>query len=196
MITSERTNEIFLSLKLHYSSKYNYVKYRGRLKQQPKNPNKIFQNIANKYVNEDKVLEFLVSYFVKEFTEKTSIPSIMINYDFDFFNVWSGRFKRFSYEMEQYLSNVDLKEILTKGNLIKEYKQGKLNLDQLTSIIRLFPRKFENNINPIDDKIIEFTRRHIIMLDHLGLYDDKKIFDLIKKHIEKNINNAYYETTE
>lgn len=196
MISAERTKEIFLGLKLHYKSSYDFVKYRGRLRKQPDKPEAIYTSIANKYVNEDKVTQFMVSHIVGNYESVGKIPSIMITYDPKIYNKWLGNFKKLSYMTQSYLSNVDIKKKILDRSIIDDYKDGLLTLDQFSIIISFFKNRFENLINPLDEELIKISDKHIKILDHLEMYDRKNFYQILKKELEKNINKAYHEQIE
>lgn len=76
MISSERTAEIFKAMLLHYDvGSYDYFKYNGRLKAQPKNVSLPFRKIAERLNDPSSVENFFAANISDMYTSHTGLQS-------------------------------------------------------------------------------------------------------------------------
>lgn len=146
MISPERTKEIFLALKLHFTGSYDFVKYGGKIKAQLK-PNEqwAINRIVKKYKEEDKVRDFFIANMIHDFTKTGKINGFINNYStteaVEIYDAWAAWWNAFSYQLKSDLNkfeNVkDMVEIKDGDHpkIFTEFVGGNVNFNTLACLM-------------------------------------------------------------
>jgi len=105
MISPERTKEIFLALKLHFTGSYDYVKYAGKIKAPVKPPEQwALGRIAKKYKDEEKVRDFFIANMTYDYITNGKINGFVNSYNsagaVDTYDAWQAWWTAFSYKLK------------------------------------------------------------------------------------------------
>lgn len=196
MITANRTAEIFQALKLHYESpKYDYFKYNGRLRTQPKNPDKKFNGLALRLLTQDKVENFFAANIIEKFIKNNSIP----NYVGEYYNKqaiqtlqkWQLFHDDQSIAFIEYIkSKTRLKTILFKGEnmplLYNDIYDGKVTIDIAANLLYHYP-SIESKWDQYKDDPL-YNSLHGVVMKHKNFIENKSFICQNLKKILENID--------
>lgn len=171
MISEFRCKEIFVAIRTHFTTeKYNYYKFGGRLKTQPKDVEFIFKKIANKYDSTLSLEEFLISAFSLHFQKTLNVPSfagdIFQSEYFKNVNVWKGYQFKLIQMLKRYIPDKEeLIKIVKRGNslplIVEDYQFSKIPIEILISVVISYPsiiKKWPND--PVLNEILQFANRY------------------------------------
>lgn len=178
MISSERTAEIFRALNLHYEDgSYDYFKYRGRLKIQPKNVSKPFEIIANRLQTQTLVEDFFIANMSNRYTlDSGNLSNIMLYANkgaTEHLDFWQGFNQYIDQNFVTYVkSKTRLKALLDPSInglplMIHDTIQRKVPIDILSNMLYHFKSLEEkwNLDDPLAMDMIRFAKQHAICLE-------------------------------
>jgi hypothetical protein len=81
-MTLEKIKEMFMALKLHFTSKYDFVKYHGRTRASKVQARERYalERIARKFTDEDQLKNFFVANMANSFLTKGKVDTFIGNY--------------------------------------------------------------------------------------------------------------------
>jgi hypothetical protein len=176
MIGQERTKEIFLALKLHFSSNYDFIRYHGKMKRATMKPNEIFHinKIRHKFVEEDKVIEFFLFNIIHDYWTTGGFPGFIGNYAnkeaTENYESWKSWFASYCDNLEHDLIKLEsftLREIIdpTAGHpiLFRRTSGGSIHFNTVALIansIPLIPYWKENCQDPVFEQFIMVLEKY------------------------------------
>ncbi len=188
MINGERTNEIFMSLKLHFSSEsYDFLKYKGRMKN--RTTNYPAQTLAGKLVSEKNVVRFFLFNMIADIQEKQNIRNYIGDYNnkdsFTKSYVIEGLLDGKNYQLAEWL------KIFLKKNDIAGLKDfdviSEFFFDQKNIIIPayimasdIFDWKTED---PLHQELLFYTKKVSLFMAP----NKKKIYEVVKNTVNSTI---------
>ncbi len=179
MISSERTAEIFQAMLLHYhSGSYDYFKYNGRLKTQPKNVALPFKKIAERLVTPDRVESFFASNISDMYTSHAGIQSNISLYTgrdcHECLKQWELFSDNFNRNFVSYVKNKTRLKALLEPSLnnlppiVFDTIERKIPIDIISNLLYSFKSledKWSSN-DPLINDLIRFSKQHISVLEN------------------------------
>ena len=187
---------LYKALKLHFTTKYDFIKYRGKVNydvdQFHKNNSKYFyEKLAKKY-NKKEAFNFLLANFIEN--ENIWIKDLVSNIEsYESYIRFEKRQQSLSYIVESELKNIfdnDNLFSVTDGNfplLLKLYLRKEVSIETIIimndfmDFISIWDKKIK------DDFVWPTTRDKILKYSRLLNYDQDKFKTLLKKIVKENL---------
>lgn len=197
MITPERTKQIFVALRLHFTGSYDYIKYQGKTRATLK-PAETWavEKIAFKFHNEDTVRDFFVANMIDSFVKTGKIGSFINAYaNKDATDIYdkSTNWYNASYNLTSDLNKFDdIKDmtVCVDGNHPKIFQSvldGEISIFTMACVMMFMSPRIDTYWNKnCDDTVLFGGYIHFL----------RKYVPLIPKDIEKikeTINNYNYK---
>jgi hypothetical protein len=179
MISSERTAEIFKAMLLHYDTNntYDYFKYNGRLKAQPKDVPRQFHRIAERLDNPANVENFFVANISDMYTSHTGLQSninLYTNKDcYECLKHWENFNSNFNKHFIGYAKNKTRLKFLIEPALnglppiVFDTIQRKIPVDIISNLLYNFKTledKWKTN-DPLIQDLLSFSKHHMFVLE-------------------------------
>ncbi len=200
MIAFEKIKEMFLALKLHFTSKYDFVKYQGRTRAQQVLPREkwAIERIARKYQHVDDLKNFFVANMANSFLTKGKVDTFINNYSTkeaaEYFeqseNWWNATSYNLTTDLRK-LSNVSstgkfgetLRCVDREHPIIfTQYIDGNISFNTIVCMIIWRPALISYWISACDDTILfgsymKFLEKYIPLISR----DKQKLDEIIQK---------------
>lgn len=184
MLSALRLKQLFVALRLHFTSDYDYFRYNGKTNIQEVKPNELaYKTLAARLVNEERAMKFILANFVKSFAENSRIDSWIGNYKsreaFDAIYDYDDEFARVSYTLTQLKNEHGIKNLLDKeSNLIyKLYLRKKVSLVHLCVVYRAL--RLDRYWDWSKDPLMNETGKFFQKLSPFLPTDDRKIREIL-----------------
>lgn len=191
MISPERTKEIFLALKLHFTGSYDYVKYGGRIRAQLK-PNEQWAvgRIAKKFREEEKVRDFFVANMIEDYIRDGKINGFVNTYSTKdavaVYDQWAAWWNAYAYQFKADIGKFEsIKEMIEirdgdHPKVFQQFIEGKVHFNTLACLM-MGLKTLPDYWSKCDDTIL-FGEYLKILKKYCSLIDKnrKKINEIIK----------------
>jgi hypothetical protein len=179
MISSERTAEIFRAMLLHYDTNntYDYFKYNGRLKTQPKDVPRQFHRIAERLDTPANVENFFAANISDMYTSHAGLQSNINLYTskdcYECVKHWETFNESFNKSFTHYVKSKTRLKFLIEPALndlppiVFDTIQRKIPVDIISNLLYNFKTledKWKTN-DPLIQDLLSFSKRHMIVLE-------------------------------
>lgn len=194
--SSKRAKELFLALKLHLTSGYDFNQFGGHLRRGSKTTNQFeAEKISSQLKTEEYVRDFFIANLLESFLSGRMMTYIGEYIDQDcikVWNEWQGRQDTLSYKFNEDLKKLNrpLKEliILEKGQthpiLIRELMARRIMPETVAIIIRLCPKLPKYWLSNTSDpfmlpEVVHFIKNYSTLLN----FDEEKFRQVLQSNI-------------
>lgn len=153
MISPERTKQIFLALRLHFETDYDFHKYRGKINAKLKDNEKYAaERISLRFKDEETVIDFFVAnmcdIFLKEDRITTFLPAYAKKEKLRIYEDWANFFKSYSYVLSNewleldssLLEMIKIGETKSHPKIFVLFMDGKVSFNLFSAIACLDTR--------------------------------------------------------
>lgn len=197
-ISAERAKQIFLALRLHFTSNYDYIKYHGKVKTNPIQQKEewVYNRILRKCITEESVRDFFVANMVYSFLKSGKIETFINHYatkeSFEIYNAWSAWWNA-SYNLLSDLKKFDsIKSMIEISNgehpkIFDAIMEDNCSINTMASIVIVRKKLIEYWTKNCNDTILfgsylKFIEKYVPLISK----DKQKIEETINKYMEKN----------
>ena len=199
VIEPERVKEIFLALKLHFNSNYNYLKYQGKTRSAPIRANEVWHinKIRNKLRTEEYVFTFFLYNMMNDFWKTGNFGSYIGAYaNSESVTVWANwrtwlerPYDNILRDLEK-LSGHSLRQLIDPADshpiIIKRAMGREIHLNTIALLYRDLKLKnyWLNNADPVLENFVSTIDKYQCFLEvEQGLI--KKVLDETLKPVYK-----------
>lgn len=192
MISPERTKQIFVALRLHFTGSYDYVKYGGKINAKIK-PQETYhiKRMVTKYKEETPMRDFFVSNMVQRQLQNGKIDAFIGNYatkeSVEFHDQWLAWWNACSYNLKSDIGKFDsIKEMIAISDgdhpkVFQEFLDDNISYNTLACLMAAIGSLADYWEKNCDDTImfgshVRFLRKYSQLLPK----DNKTIKEIIK----------------